>query len=194
MGHRVEHAKVDMGGVEVLSATTDLFFFGFDSRLEGYGKRSGHTPGPDNLEPIIYSVYQAAKEITPARFIAATNAANVARRKLASFFTKFDLWLSPTTARVAEPWGRFHLSKAGVGWTNLIDELFKIPCQFTIPHNIMGTPAMSLPLAMHSTGVPIGVQIAAKPAAEEVVLRVAARLEEAMPWKARIPPLNVASA
>jgi len=194
MGHHVERAKVDMGGVAVLSATTDLFFFGFDSRLDGYGKRSGQTPGPDTLEPVIYSVYRAAKDITPARFIAATNAANVARRKLAAFYNSYDIWLSPTTSRVAEPWGRYHLSKPGVSWENLIEELFTIPCQFTIPHNIMGTPAMSLPLAMHSTGVPIGVQIAAKPAAEDVVLQVATRLEEAMPWKARIAPLNVANA
>jgi amidase len=69
--------------------------------------------------------------------------------------------------------------------------MFQIPCQFTIPHNIMGTPAMSLPLAMHSSGVPIGVQIAAKPAAEHVVLQLATTLEEAMPWKARVPPLHV---
>ena len=194
MGHGVERAKVDMGGVAVLSATTDLFFFGFDSRIDGYAERSGHRPGPDTLEPVIYAVYQAAKDITPARFIAASNAANVARRKLASFFAKYDVWLSPTTARVAEPWGIYHLSKPGVGWHNLIEELFKIPCQFTIPHNIMGTPAISLPLAMHSSGLPIGVQIAAKPAAEHVVLQVAARLEEAMPWQARIPPLHVSRA
>src|SRR5215471_1206460 len=30
MGHAVERAKVDMGGAEVLKATTDIFFFGFD--------------------------------------------------------------------------------------------------------------------------------------------------------------------
>ena len=191
MGHSVERAKADMGGRETLVATTDLFFFGFDSRLDGYAKRSGHKPGPDTLEPVIYSVYKAAKDITPARFIAAVNAANVARRKLGAFYTKYDIWLSPTTARVAEPWGRYHLSKPGVDWSSLIEELFKSPCQYTIPHNIMGTPAMSLPLAMHSSGVPIGVQIAAKPAADHLVLQLAAQLEQAMPWKARVPPLHV---
>ena len=191
MGHTVERASVDMGGVEVLSATTDLFFFGFDARLDGYAKRSGKKVGPDTLEPVILSVYHAAKEITPARFIAATNAANVARRKLGAFYTKYDIWLSPTTARVSEPWGRFNLSKPGIDWTNLIDALFKVPCQYTIPHNIMGTPAISLPLAMHSTGVPIGVQIAAKPAAEHLLLQVATRLEDAMPWRSRVPPLHV---
>jgi amidase len=191
MGHMVERASVDMGGLETLAATTDLFFFGFDSRLDGYAKRSGHKVGPDTLEPVIYSVYQAAKDITPARFIAANNTLNVARRKLAAFYTKYDIWLSPTTARVAEPWGRYNLSKPGVGWHNLIEELFKPPCQYTIPHNIMGTPAMSLPLAMHSTAVPIGVQIAAKPAAEHLLLQLAAALEQAMPWRGRVPVLHV---
>ena len=55
----------------------------------------------------------------------------------------------------------------------------------------MGTPAMSLPLAQHSTGVPIGVQIAARPAAEHVVLQLATALEAAMSWRDRVPPLHV---
>jgi amidase len=191
MGHAVEIAKVEVDGEAMVRATTDIFFFGFDSRLDAYARRSGHTPGPDSLEPVILSVYQAAKEITAERFIAANAAANVARRRLGQFFTRYDIWLSPTTARVAEPWGRYHLSKPGVGWHNLIDELFKAPCQYTIPHNVMGTPAMSLPLAMHSTGVPIGVQAAARPAAEHLLLQLATALESAMPWRDRVPPLHV---
>ena len=191
MGHAVERANVDMGGAEVLKATTDIFFFGFDVRLDGYAKRSGHKPGPDTLEPVILSVYQAAKEITPARFIASWGAANTARRRLGAFWSKYDVWLSPTTSRVSEPWGRYNLSKPGVSWRNLIDELFLPPCQYTVPHNIMGTPAMSLPLAMHSTGLPIGVQIAAKPAADHVVLQLAAALEAALPWRDRVPPIHV---
>ena len=191
MGHTVERASVDMGGRDTFVAAFDIFFFGFDSRLDGYAKRSGHKVGPDTLEPVILSVYAAAKDITPARFIADCNTANVARRKLGAFFTKFDVWLSPTTSRAAEPWGRYNLSRPGVGAHNMIDELFTPPCQYTLPHNIMGTPAMSLPLAMHSTGVPIGVQIAARPAADHLVLQVAAQLEQAMPWAARVPPLHV---
>ena len=192
MGHAVERAKVDMGGAQVLEATTDIFFFGFDSRLDGYAKRSGHQPGPDTLEPVILSVYEAAKDITPARFIAACGAANTARRKLGAFWSKYDVWLSPTTSRVSEPWGRYNLSKPGVSWANLIDEMFLPPCQYTIPHNIMGTPAMSLPLGMHSSGLPIGVQVAAAPAVDHVVLQVAAALEAAMPWRERVPPIHVA--
>ena len=63
--------------------------------------------------------------------------------------------------------------------------------QFTLPHNVMGTPAMSLPLAMHSQGLPIGVQLIAPPAQEHLLLQLGAQLEQAMPWGTRVPPLHV---
>lgn len=66
--------------------------------------------------------------------------------------------------------------------------------QHTLPHNLMGTPALSLPLAMHSSGLPIGVQIAAAPAQEHLLLQLGAELESAMPWVGRLPSLHVAAA
>ena len=191
MGHHVEMAQADMGGVETLASMNDLFFFGFDARLDGYARRAGTKPGPDTLEPAILGMYQHAKTLTPAKFMAALSAANVARRKLGAFYTKYDIWLSPTTARVSEPWGNYNLSKPGVTTASNLRDLFAIPCQYTIPHNIMGTPALSLPLAMHSTGLPIGVQLAARPAEEHVLLQLGTALEAAMPWAARVPPLHV---
>ena len=190
-GHTVEPATADMGGVETFRAANDFFFFAFDARLDGYAKRSGLKPGPDTLEPVILSLYEYAKSITPAKFMAALSALNIARRKLGQFYAKYDIWLSPTTARVSEAWGKYNLSRPSVSAANNADVLFREPCQFTLPHNIMGTPAMSLPLAMHSSGVPIGVQIAGRPADEHLVLQLAATLEQAMPWRDRVPPLHV---
>jgi amidase len=180
-----------MGGLDTLRGCNDVFFFAFDARLDGYAKRAGTKPGPDTLEPVILSLYEYAKGITPARFAAAVGALNVARRRLARFYTRHDIWLSPTTSRVAEPWGKYNLSRPDVSAANNVDVLFAEPCQFTVPHNIMGTPAMSLPLAMHSSGVPIGVQVAGRPADEHLVLQLAGQLEQAMPWRDRLPPLHV---
>jgi amidase len=39
--------------------------------------------------------------------------------------------------------------------------------------------------------VPIGVQAAARPAAEHLLLQLATALEAAMPWRDRVPPLHV---
>jgi amidase len=191
MGHVVEPATADMGGVEAYHQWSDVVFFAFDARLDGFAKRSGLKPGPDTLESVIHTLYEAAKSITPARFMAALAALNAARRKLGQFYTKHDIWLSPTTARPAEPWGKYHLSKSTPAGQHVAN-LFLEPIQFTVPHNIMGTPAMSLPLAMHSSGVPIGVQIAARPAEEHLLLQLAKALEDAMPWRDRLPPLHVA--
>jgi amidase len=44
---------------------------------------------------------------------------------------------------------------------------------------------------MHSNGMPIGVQIAARPAAEHLLLQLAATFEQALPWADRAPPLHV---
>lgn len=191
MGHAVEPATADIGGLETLRSVNELFFFAFDARLEGYAKRSGHKIGPDTLEPVILSIYEWSKAIAPARFTAAISAINTARRKMAQIYARYDVMLSPTTARVAEPWGNYNLSREGVNASNIVDRLFAIPCQFTVPHNIMGTPAISLPLAMHSSGVPIGVQLAGRPSDEHLLLQLAAGLEEAMPWASRVPPLHV---
>jgi len=116
---------------------------------------------------------------------------NAARRQLGQYFTKHDVWLSPTTARVAEPWGNYNLGRSDVSFEELPEKIFRPVCEFTLPHNIMGTPAISLPLAMHSSGLPIGVQLAAGPANEHVLLQLAAALEVATPWTSRTPPLHV---
>jgi len=94
---------------------------------------------------------------------------------------------------VAEPWGTYNLGRRDVTMETLVEQIFIGTCQFSLPHNILGTPAISLPLAMHSTGLPIGVQVGARPAQEHVVLQLAAALEEAIPWAERIPPCHVAA-
>jgi amidase len=101
------------------------------------------------------------------------------------------VWLSPTTARVAEPWGNYNLGRTDVAFDEIAEKIYRGTCQFTLPHNIMGTPAISVPLAMHSNGLPIGVQLGTRPADEHLILQLAAALEEAMPWRERVPPMHV---
>jgi amidase len=191
MGHEVSLSSADMGGMEAMAAIQTLFFFGFKERLDAYAAKTQQRPGPDTLEPVILSVYEWSASLTAGDFMRAWGRANMARRMLSRFWGAHDVWLSPTTARVSEPWGQYNLAHQGVTAKNLVGESWSAPVQFTIPHNIMGTPAISLPLAMHSNGMPIGVQIAAPPAQEHVVLQLATALEQAMPWKSRVPALHV---
>jgi amidase len=191
LGHKVDLARLDVGGENLLDIARDLFFFDFANRLDGYAARVGRKPGPDTLEPAIWSIYQRSAEITPSRFTAAWARANIARRAMSAFYSKFDLMLSPTTAETASPWGSFNLSREGADFDGIRDVVFARPTQFTIPHNFMGTPAISLPLAMHSNGLPIGVQLAGRPSEDHVVLQMARVLEQALPWAKRKPVIHV---
>jgi amidase len=194
MGHQVSEESPEFDGLAAMRSMTNVWFFGFDLRLEGYAKRSGRAIGPETLEPVTLMIYEHARRMKPAQFLDAMAALNTTRRRLARYFTRHDVWLSPTTARVAEPWGLYNLGRRDVTMDDLAETIFRGPCQFTLPHNILGIPAISLPLAMHSSGLPIGVQLGTSPAAEHIVLQLAAALEEAMPWADRVPPLHASLA
>jgi amidase len=191
MGHEISEESPQFDGLRTMRAMMDVWFFGFDLRLAGYAARSGHAIGPDTLEPVTFAIYEYARRMTPEQFLNALAYLNVARRKLGAYFTRYDVWLSPTTPRVSESWGRYNLGRNDVAFEELPDKVYRGVCQFTLPHNIMGTPAISLPLAMHPNGLPIGIQLGTRPADEHVILQLAAALEESLPWIGRTPPLHV---
>jgi len=61
---------------------------------------------------------------------------------------------------------------------------------FTSPFNVTGQPAISLPLHRDRDGLPLGVQLVAAYGREDMLLRVAAQLEEAVGWAAERAPLH----
>jgi amidase len=58
---------------------------------------------------------------------------------------------------------------------------------FTLPFSLSGQPAISLPLHWSADGLPIGVQVIADVGREDTLLRLAAQLEQAIPWRHRFP-------
>ena len=193
MGHEVAEESPRLDGLAAMRAMMDAWFFGFDLRLAGFAKRSGHAIGPETLEPVVQLIHEHAKRMRPEQFFTALANLNAARRSLGAYFSRYDIWLSPSTARTAEPWGRYNLGRMGLAYDELAAEVFAPVCQFSLPHNIMGTPAISLPLAMHSSGLPIGIQLGARPAQEHTVLQLSNALEQALPWSGRTPALHVSS-
>jgi len=189
-GHEVVEAKPEFDVEEASRRMLDVWFFGFDLGLEDYARRTGRQIGPDTLEAVTLKIYEYSKIIGTGGFLAGIAFMNRARRRLAGIFAEHDIWLSPTTAQVAPPHGLYGLDLPDISaadWIVLADR----PVQYTFPHNVMGTPAISLPLAMHSNGLPIGVQLGARPAHEHLLIGLGSALEQAMPWHDRVPPLHV---
>lgn len=60
----------------------------------------------------------------------------------------------------------------------------------TAPFNVTGNPVVCAPIGLYSDGPPIGMQIIAKPRAEDVALRVAGAIGETLGTEALWPPLD----
>ncbi len=181
LGHIVEEDHPDYDGEDAAQRMLDVWFFDFPKRIDSYAAQTGRKPGPDTLEPVTLAIYEYAKTITTPQFLTAHAALNTMRRRLGPYFQRHDLWLSPTTAAVAEPWGNYNLGRTDLSPQQYMAHIFR-QIQFCFPHNVMGTPAISLPLAMHSSGLPIGVQLGARPGEEHLVLQVGAQLEKECGW------------
>jgi amidase len=109
----------------------------------------------------------------------------IVARQIVAFFEVFDVLVLPTylhpQIRVGE-------------WANLspAETLEKIiawiaPCP---PFNASGLPAIALPTGFdNSTGLPIGVQLVGRPAAEATLISLAAQIEAAQPWIGHRPGL-----
>ena len=61
---------------------------------------------------------------------------------------------------------------------------------YTSPYNVSGQPGIALPLHWTADDMPVGIQLIAPIGREDLLIRVAAQLEAAQPWKDRIPPIH----
>ena len=60
---------------------------------------------------------------------------------------------------------------------------------FTIPFNVTGQPAMTICAGFGEGGLPVGIQLAARPFEDALLLRVCQAYEAATPWRATRPAL-----
>ncbi|SNT68009.1 amidase [Amphiplicatus metriothermophilus] len=97
----------------------------------------------------------------------------------------YDAWLTPV---LGAPPVRLGEVAGDVPFDALVERLGRYAA-YTPIHNVAGTPAMSVPFAWTEDGLPVGVQLSARPGADALLLRLAYALEEARPWADKIPPL-----
>lgn len=144
---------------------------------------------PETVEPMTWAVAEAGRAATGVAYHAAIDAFHAYTRQMARFWSEdgFDLLLTPTIPEPPLVLGQFTSTAE-----NPLGPLFRAAqvVPFVAPFNTTGQPAVSLPMHQSEQDLPIGVQLVAAYAREDLLVRIAAQLEEVVPWADRRPPTH----
>ena len=131
----------------------------------------------------VRALVEMGRLVTGADLIKAEQFRQVLKQDFARIFTEADIILGPTEPVTAPRIGETHVAIAG-GEESALAATWRL----TYPYNLTGLPAITLPCGFDPAGLPMGLQIAAAPFAEPILLRAAAAYEAAHDWKDRHPP------
>lgn len=142
---------------------------------------------PERIEPRNRALRAAAREVDSWAYAEAVRRAQrLSRRVVEDFVARFDVLVTPTMACLPPLIGAW---RAGVEDDPLraVRNIYPMAV-FTSVFSVTGQPAVSVPVRQDAaTGLPVGVQLAAAPWREDLLLRVARTLEVTLPWADRHP-------
>jgi amidase len=179
LGHEVVEADPPWHGERLLDAFGALFGPAVASGIAAAASLAGREPREDDMEPLSWWVWQRASALSSVQ--AALVAAGMQRlaRTVVTWAQPYDAILCPTLAEAPVPIGTVDPLGADPAATFARGAAFT---PFTAISNVTGSPAISLPLAEHPGGLPLGVQLIGRPAGEGPLLALATQLQGARPW------------
>lgn len=188
LGHHVEPAfPAALDDDRAAARFSALWATNMAVSRDGLAEMLGRDVTADDIELMNWSMAEYARKLSALDYAKAVNAAGAFRRAVAQWWTEgWDLLLTPTLSGPPLPVGTSRNDPADPGATGRI-AVDWIP--FTSQFNTTGQPAISLPMHWNAGGLPIGVQLVADYAREDVLIRVASQLETAAPWADRHPTI-----
>jgi len=189
LGHHVEEAHPPaLDETEGVRGFVTVVMCATARALDAWSAKIGVPIAKGDVEPLTWALAELGRATSAVQYLAAIEANQAHARRVADWWQRgFDLLLTPSCAAPPPPLGHF----AGTPENPLAGYANALPFGvFTSVFNLSGQPAISLPLHQTGDGLPIGVQLVADVGGEGLLLRVAAQLEQAVPWAGRLPPLH----
>ncbi|MBV8121439.1 MAG: amidase [Alphaproteobacteria bacterium] len=102
-------------------------------------------------------------------------------RQVQAWFDVADIVAMPTLSRSAVPADQDFFGPIEID-NQLVENIRAAWYPYTMPFNLTGNPAVSLPCGFDADGMPLGIQLVARPGEDALLLRVAAAFERTRPW------------
>ncbi len=181
LGHHVEEAHpAPLNTTEHFELISEYWPLKVAMRLAAAEAKLGRLIAEDEVEPGIFKLLTSARSRTLVDLAITLKRVHSYSLRMFDWYTSgFDLLLTPTTGCPAPSLGL--LTKTGVTPEILLW------AGFAPLVNLTGQPAISLPLHWTAAGLPLGVHLVGNAWREDLLIRVAAQLEDACPWRQRVP-------
>jgi amidase len=176
LGHEVEHRDPAYG------LLVPLFL---PRWLRGIHDDASRLPHPERLERRVKRLAQGGRLMSPDIVARARAAEPGLTARMAQVFQDFDVLLTPTIPMPPWPVLKFE-GRSVVPATLAASEI----TPFTVPWNVTGQPAASVPAGFTDSGLPLAVQLIGRPHDETTLLSLSAQLEAERPWAQRRPSLG----
>jgi len=171
LGHLVEFAAPPglAPGMEPAGQVVGAYI---REELNARGKRLGREIKQDDVEPWTWALAESGREQSAPQYLAALEERLQHARGLCQWWEQgHDILLTPTMPQLPPELG---LNPKDINLTY---------GRFTIPWNFSGQPALSLPIHLSPSGLPVGVQLVAAYGREDLLVGIAAQLERMQPWR-----------
>jgi amidase len=191
LGHEVEEASPQVDRDQLFRSFGAVMtgFLGWS--IKAWARRTGFTPRESDFEPATWRTWLHSQAQTGGDYLLAWQDLQSCCREFAGFFSTHDAWLTPTLVKPPVPLGYFDYTHDTR--KQYLEHLGHFT-SFTLIANATGQPAISLPLhwARNEAGgsLPIGVQLTGRYGDEATLIRLAAQLEQALPWSHHRPPVS----
>ena len=137
----------------------------------------------DLLKPEVIWNIEAGLKYTMDDLVRAETTRATLRNRVLTFFERYDVICTPATIVAPFPVGQRYVEEVnGVRFDNYVHWL-SIAYAFTL----VGCPAISIPCGFTKVGLPVGLQIAARPRGEHLLFSAAKALEEVLGLRTSVP-------
>jgi amidase len=151
-----------------------------------WSEKMGRPLDESTLEWLALAGYRAAREITGKDFGWGLQTIRTISRQILALWRDFDVLLLPMTITPPPPIGFLdRITVRAREFNRRQGQAFGL----TPLSNLTGQPAMSMPLGLSQTKLPIGMMFMGRYSDEATLFRLAAQIEQAQPWIDRKPPI-----
>jgi amidase len=188
LGHQVEISHPPaLDDPQLVATYVGMVSSNVARALESWGEKLGRPLTQDDVEPLTWELTCRGSEITATQHLASIEFVHALGRRFAQWWDGgFDLLLTPTQGAPPPAIGTLFSTREEPLRAFLLSSPYG---SFTLPFNLSGQPAISVPSHSTPEGLPVGSQLVAPYAREDLLLQVGHRLEEAVGWLDWRPPI-----